>query len=208
MGTDIEALSINANWYGVNRDVAEKMIQLENEKLAELVAQDPQRFGRSLRWLSSFRTWPLTSSKKPSRSTIRWALPSAARVNSDELSNPKFDPFWKKAKERGCLVFTHPQGGKGGRTKVIGNPLETTNFLSHLIFDRTLDRFPGLTICAAHVGGYLLPGASDNGCNRFPEGSKIKKHPTEYSRQIYVDSMYSLLRDCATSWPSAVSVRS
>jgi aminocarboxymuconate-semialdehyde decarboxylase len=44
MGTDIEALSINANWYGVNRDVAEKMIQLENEKLAELVAQDPQRF--------------------------------------------------------------------------------------------------------------------------------------------------------------------
>lgn len=38
MGTDIEALSINANWYGVNRDVAEKMIQLENEKLAESVA--------------------------------------------------------------------------------------------------------------------------------------------------------------------------
>jgi aminocarboxymuconate-semialdehyde decarboxylase len=38
MGTDIEALSINTNWYGVNRDVAEKMIQLENEKLAELVA--------------------------------------------------------------------------------------------------------------------------------------------------------------------------
>ena len=128
-------------------------------------------------------------------------------VNGGELSNPKFDPFWKKAKERGCLVFTHTQGGRGGRTNVIGNPLETTNFPSHLIFDRTLDRFPGLTICAAHVGGYLLPGASDNGCNRFPEGSKIKKHPTEYSRQIYVDSIYSLLRDCATLWPSAVSVR-
>jgi hypothetical protein len=34
----MQALSINASWYGVNR-VAEKMMQLENEKLAALVAQ-------------------------------------------------------------------------------------------------------------------------------------------------------------------------
>jgi hypothetical protein len=46
MGTGIQALSINASWYGVNR-VAEKMIQLEKEKLAAR---------RSLRWPSSFRT--------------------------------------------------------------------------------------------------------------------------------------------------------
>ena len=47
----------------------------------------------------------------------------------------------------------HPQGipemnkrlaGGGGLTNVIGNPLETTIFLSHLIFDGTLDKFPGL----------------------------------------------------------------
>jgi aminocarboxymuconate-semialdehyde decarboxylase len=33
---------------------------------------------------------------------------------------------------------------------VIGNPLETAIALSHLIFEGTLDRFPGLKICAAH----------------------------------------------------------
>src|SRR6516164_11532167 len=43
-GTDMQALSINANWYGVDRDVAEKMIQLQSEKLAELVARYPDRF--------------------------------------------------------------------------------------------------------------------------------------------------------------------
>jgi predicted TIM-barrel fold metal-dependent hydrolase len=43
-GTDMQALSINANWYGVDRDVAQKMIQLQNEKLAELVARYPGRF--------------------------------------------------------------------------------------------------------------------------------------------------------------------
>ena len=34
----MQALSINPIWYGVNR-VAEKMIQLEKEKLAALVAE-------------------------------------------------------------------------------------------------------------------------------------------------------------------------
>ena len=51
--------------------------------------------------------------------------------------------------------------------------------------------FPGLEICAAH-GGWYLPSyraRSDYGRNRFSEGSKIKKHATEYLRQIYVDSM-------------------
>jgi aminocarboxymuconate-semialdehyde decarboxylase len=95
----------------------------------------------------------------------------------------------------------HPQGipemdkrfaGKGGLNNVIGNPLETTIFLSHLIFDGTLDRFPGLKICSAHAGGYLPSYAarSDYGCVRFPEGCKgLKKKPSDYLRQLYFDSM-------------------
>ncbi len=99
------------------------------------------------------------------------------------------------------MVFMHPQGipevakrleGGGGLTNVIGNPLETTIFLSHLIFDGTLDRFPGLKICAAHAGGYLpsYVGRSDYGCVRFPEACNgAKKHASEYLRQLYFDSM-------------------
>ena len=34
-------------------------------------------------------------------------------------------------------------GGRGDLGNIIGNPLETTYFLSRLIFDGTLDRFPG-----------------------------------------------------------------
>ena len=55
------------------------------------------------------------------------------------------------------LLFMHPQAapgktqnprlqGKAGLGNTIGNPLETTVFLSHLIFEGTLDRFPGLKI--------------------------------------------------------------
>ena len=123
-------------------------------------------------------------------------------VNGDELSASKFDPFWKKAEELGCLVFMHPQGipemtqrfrGGGGLANTIGNPLETTIFLSHLIFDGTLDRFPGLKICAAHAGGYLpsYSGRADQGCLTFPGRctKTIQKHPSEYLRQLFFDAM-------------------
>lgn len=73
-------------------------------------------------------------------------------------------------------------------------PLETTVFLSHLIFEGTLDRFPGLKICAAHAGGYLpsYSGRSDALCGRGggADCRTLKKKPSEYFRsQLYVDTM-------------------
>ena len=125
-------------------------------------------------------------------------------VNGEELSDPKFHPFWAKAEELGALIFIHPQGtgelsisgrlkGNGVLENVIGNPLETTIALSHLIFEGTLDAYPGLKICAAHAGGYLPSYAarSDQGCLTFPARctKTLKKKPTEYLRQLYYDSM-------------------
>ncbi len=86
--------------------------------------------------------------------------------NNEDLSLPKYDPFWAKAAELGAPVFMHPGGaenivkegafrGRGDLGNIIGNPLETTYFLSRLIFDGTLDRHPGLRVVGAHAGGYL-----------------------------------------------------
>jgi aminocarboxymuconate-semialdehyde decarboxylase len=200
-GTDMQALSINPNWYGVSQDVATKMIQVQNEALAALCAKYPDRF---VAFASVALQFPELAGQQLEEGVKKYKLRGAAiggHVNGDELSAPKFDPFWKKAEELGCLVFMHPQGipemdkrlaGKGGLTNVIGNPLETTIFLSHLIFDGTLDKFPGLKICAAHGGGYLPSYAarSDYGCVRFQGDCNIlKKKPTEYLRQLYFDSM-------------------
>src|SRR6185295_18096506 len=43
-GIDIEALSINTYWSKADRDVAEKLIRIQNVKLAELCGQHPDRF--------------------------------------------------------------------------------------------------------------------------------------------------------------------
>jgi aminocarboxymuconate-semialdehyde decarboxylase len=77
---------------------------------------------------------------------------------------------------------------------VIWNPLETTIALSHLIFEGTLDTFPGLKICAAHGGGYLpsYMNRSDHACelSQTPCTPGVpKKRPTEYLKQMYFDSL-------------------
>ena len=67
--------------------------------------------------------------------------------------------------------------------------------MSHLIFEGTLDRFPGLKICAAHGGGFLPSYAarSDAVITTFPDrvGPLPKKKPTQYLKdgQLYFDSI-------------------
>src|ERR1700722_15129041 len=43
-GTDMQALSINPPWYETDRDVASRVIQVQNEKLAELCGKYQDRF--------------------------------------------------------------------------------------------------------------------------------------------------------------------
>jgi aminocarboxymuconate-semialdehyde decarboxylase len=200
-GIDMQALSINPTWYSAERDVATEVVKVQNEKLAELCAKYPERF---VAFASVALQFPELAAEQLEEGVRKYDLRGAAiggHVNGDELSARMFDPFWSKAEQLGVPIFMHPQGipelnkrleGNGGLTNVIGNPLETTIALSHLIFEGTLDRFPGLKLCAAHAGGYLpsYAGRSDYGCVRFPDGCKAaKKKPSEYLRQLYFDSM-------------------
>src|SRR5579862_6871518 len=43
-GIDMEAISINAFWYGAQREVAARIVELQNRKLAELCKSHPDRF--------------------------------------------------------------------------------------------------------------------------------------------------------------------
>jgi aminocarboxymuconate-semialdehyde decarboxylase len=203
-GIDVEALSINPFWYKADRDVAQQVIRIQNEKLAELCAARPDRF---VAFASVALQFPDLAVRQLEDGVRRLGLRGAAvgaSVAGDEFSDPKFHPFWAKAEELGVLIFIHPQStpelgkrfkGNGWLSNVIGNPLDTTIALSHLIFEGTLDRFPGLKICAAHGGGYLPSYAprSDNGCRVSPElcdaTIQLEKKPTEYLRQLYFDSL-------------------
>jgi predicted TIM-barrel fold metal-dependent hydrolase len=201
---DMEVLSINPFWYQSDRDLGEKIVSIQNEKLAELVASKPDRFAA---FASLTLQDPALAVKQLETAMKKQGMKGAAigdQVAGDEFSNPKFDPVWAKAEELGAVLFIHPQGvpeldkrwkGNGWLGNTIGNPLATTIALQHLIFDGSLDKFPGLKVLAAHGGGYLASYAdrSDHACFVAPPFCDpkiaLKKKPTEYLNQIHFDSL-------------------
>ena len=203
-GVDMEVLSINPFWYEKDRDLAAQIVKIQNEKLAELCAAKADRFAA---FASLTLQAPELAVQELETAIKKQGLRVAAIggwVAGDEFSNPKFHPVWAKAEELGAVLFIHPQGmpelskrlaGNGWLGNTIANPLETTIALSHLIFEGTLDRFPGLKIIAAHGGGYLPSYAdrSDHACFVGPAGCDpkitLKKKPTEYLKQLYFDSL-------------------
>jgi aminocarboxymuconate-semialdehyde decarboxylase len=201
---DMEVLSINPFWYGKDRDLGEQIVKIQNEKLAELCGSKPDRFAA---FASLTLQAPDLAAQQLESAIKKQGLKGAAIggvVDGVEFSDKKFDPVWAKAEELGAPLFIHPQGvpelskrlsGNGWLANTIGNPLETTIALSHLIFEGTFDKFPGLKVIAAHGGGYLGSYAdrSDHACLVGPKGCnpdiKLKKKPTEYLKQIYFDSL-------------------
>jgi aminocarboxymuconate-semialdehyde decarboxylase len=145
---DMEVLSINPFWYQSDRDLGEKIVSIQNEKLAELVASKPDRFAA---FASLTLQDPALAVKQLETAMKKQGMKGAAigdQVAGDEFSNPKFDPVWAKAEELGAVLFIHPQGvpeldkrwkGNGWLGNTIGNPLATTIALQHLIFDGSLD---------------------------------------------------------------------
>jgi aminocarboxymuconate-semialdehyde decarboxylase len=201
-GIDMQALSFQPWWYELERDRVEPIIKFQNEKLAELVAKYPDRF---VAFATTAMQFPDLAAQQLEEGMKKYNLRGTA-INGHpsgaaEFADPKYDVFWRKAEELGAVVFTHPQNipemekrfaGKGALGNTIGNPLETTIFLSHLIYEGTLDKFPGLKLCSAHAGGYLPSyiARSDYQCFRAPDQcTGMKKKPSEYLRQLYFDSM-------------------
>ena len=205
-GVDVQALSINPYWYEAERDTVTEFIQAQNEALAEFCASQPDRF---VAFGTAALQYPDLAVEQVADAVNKFGFRGigvGGSVAGEELANVKFHPFWAKCEELGVLVFMHPLGtrelepsgrlaGNGLLTNTIGNPLETTIALSHLIFEGTLDRFPGLKICASHGGGFLPSYAnrSDAVITTFPDrvGPFPKKKPTEYVRggQLYFDSI-------------------
>jgi aminocarboxymuconate-semialdehyde decarboxylase len=200
MGVDMQVLSPSPNqyYYWAEPDLAREIVRVQNEHVAATCATNPERFvglGTVALQHAELSVEQLTHAVKTLG--LRGVEISTA-VNGLDLADTKFESFWAKADELGCVVFIHPLGTSLGErvnqfylTNLIGQPLETAIALSNLIFGGVLDRHAGLRIVAAHGGGYLPAyiGRSDHGYKVRPEAGGIRKPPSEYLKQLYFDSL-------------------
>jgi aminocarboxymuconate-semialdehyde decarboxylase len=201
LGIDVQAISPSPPqyYYWAAPELGREAARLVNNRIAEIVAAHPDRF-------VGLGTVPLQAPDLAVAELERMVKELGLRgveictnVNGAELSEQRFRPFFAKAEELGILVFMHPNGFTEGRRladhyfiNVIGNPLDSTIAVSHLIFGGVLDAHPRLKICVAHGGGFLpaYSGRMDHAhgarsdCRR-----EITKKPTRHLAKLYFDTI-------------------
>ncbi|WP_329280825.1 amidohydrolase family protein [Streptomyces sp. NBC_01451] len=127
-----------------------------------------------------------------------YGISVSTSVEGRELADPAHDVVWQRAEELGAVVFVHPWGcSLGSRLathylgNTVGQPVETTVALSHLIFTGVLDRFPRLKVVAAHGGGYLptYVGRSDHAWRVREDARGCLEPPSTYLRRMWFDSL-------------------
>ncbi len=200
MGVDVQVLSPVSvqHYYWADIDLARDIVCITNEKLTEACSQHPDRL---VALGNVALQHPDLAVEQLQHCVVDLGMRGveiSTAVNGLELDDATFLPFWKKAEQLGCIVFIHPFGTSLGERvnrfylqNIIGQPIETTIALSHLIFGGVLDKYPGLKILAAHGGGYLpfYPGRSDHGYAARPDSHSMQRAPSEYLRQLYFDTL-------------------
>jgi len=119
-------------------------------------------------------------------------------VVGQEISRGR-DAFWAKAQELDAMVFMHPNGFTGGERlsdhyfiNIIGNPLDSTVAIAHLVFDGILERYPKLKIVSAHGGGYVshYPARMDHAWSaRVDPRTVLKTTPRRSLAKLYFDTI-------------------
>lgn len=201
LGVDVQAISPSPGqyFYFLDPDLGRQTCRLINDGMAEAVARHPDR-------LVGMGTVPLQSPELAVEEMRRCVkeldlrgIEISTQVNGAELANPKFRPVFAAAEELGVLLFMHPLGFTQGQrlsehylNNIIGNPLESSIALAHLIFGGVLDGHPGLKLCVAHGGGYLPAywGRMDHAWRAREDcRAHISRAPSTYLRQVWLDTL-------------------
>ncbi len=203
MGVDIQAVcpAPNQYYYFTEPDVGAGLAREVNEGIAKLVATHPDR-------LVGLGSVPLQNPELAIRELEYLTKELGFRgieintnVNGMNLTDSKLglEKFFAKANELGTVIFMHPLGfTQADRltnhyfNNVIGNPLDTTIAVSHLIFDGVVARHPKIKFIAAHGGGFVAHywARMDHAWRARPDcRTAIKRLPSSYLEKFYFDTI-------------------
>ena len=203
MGVDIQAVcpAPYHYFYFTEPDLGASLAREVNEGIAALVAAHPDRF-------VGMGSVPLQNAELAVQE-LEYAVKKLGlkgveintNVNGLNLTDPKLglEKFFAKANELGVVIFMHPLGfTQGDRltnhyfNNVIGNPLDTTIAVSHLIFDGVVQRNPKIKFIAAHGGGFIAHywARMDHAWKARPDcRTVIKRKPSSYLEKFYFDTI-------------------
>ncbi|MBV9375036.1 MAG: amidohydrolase [Alphaproteobacteria bacterium] len=201
MGIDIQAISPapRQTYYGADPDLGLAASRATNDFIAEICGRYPDRF-------VGLGTVPLQAPELALAELDRLhkslgfrGIEIMTHVAGEDLSGERFRKIFARCEELGLVVFMHPDGFTEARrlgdhyfNNVIGNPLDSTVALHHLIFGGVLADNPNLKLVVAHGGGFLpaYSGRIDHAASARPDCcERIHRMPTTYLKRIYFDAL-------------------
>lgn len=198
-GVDVQLVSPSPSHYHywAGADLARTVWELANTGTAAHCAQAPGRL-RGLGMVPLQHPELAAVALDHALSLGLLGVEISSHAPGRELSDSAYEPFWARAEETGAILFLHPFGctlderlDRWYLSNTVGQPVENAVALSHLIFSGVLDRHPGLTIIAAHGGGYLPThiGRSDHAWRTRADARDCAHEPSAYLRRLYFDSL-------------------
>ncbi len=203
MGIDIQAVSPAPfqYYYFAEPAFGAELARDVNDGIAHLTQQWPDRFvGIGTVPLQNADMAVIELERAVNKLGLR-GIEINTHVNGKDLTDPSLglEKFFRKVDELGVALFMHPNGFTSAErlkdhylNNVIGNPLDTTIAVSHLIFDGVIERNPGLKILLAHAGGYLAHywARMDHAHRARPDcRTVISKPPSSYLEKFYFDTI-------------------
>jgi aminocarboxymuconate-semialdehyde decarboxylase len=199
---DVQLLSPTDCFYQYHREprVTARIAAECNDEVAEMVRAHPARF-------MGLGTLPMQDPDLAVAEMERGRRQLGLRgfmiddhVNGLTYDHDLFRPFWTAAEALGAFIFVH----QGAVTSVtyrtpryflpnsVGNLVDRTLTYGCLVHGGVLDRYPALTVCLAHAGGYV-PYAMDRMDHawtvRPAARGQARDRPSSYLRRVYYDTV-------------------
>lgn len=198
IGVDVQVLSLTTP--GVERETPKRGINIArvtNDAFAAIEAKH-----RRFRALAALPMQdPGAAADELSRAYGDLGLRGAmipSNIGGVPLDSPEFEPIFDRADRLGAMLYIHPTSPMNTAcmadyrlVPILGFGVDTTLTVLRLILSGVLERYPRLRLVASHLGGIypILKGRIDVGFDVYPEtGVKITRRPSEYLKNIYVDS--------------------
>ncbi len=191
---------------------APEMAKIANDGLAEVAAKHPKHF---VGWSAMLPMNVPDAAIKEAERVLKNganAIQIGTNANGEPLDEQKFWPIYEIIAKSGRPILLHPartrempdypseKVSKYEICSVLGWPYETGVTLARFVFSGIIDRNPGLTIVAHHLGGVIpyLEGrvghsfdqlgvrTSDEDYGAVLRG--LKKRPYDYFKDFYGDT--------------------
>jgi aminocarboxymuconate-semialdehyde decarboxylase len=201
MGIDIQAISPapRQTYYGADAELGRDVSRVINDHLAEICGRHPDRFVGLGTIPLQAPEFAIAELERLHNSLGFRGIEIMTHVAGEDLSAERFHPIFQRCEELGTLIFIHSDGFTEARrfhdhyfANVVGNPLDTTVAVHHLIFGGVLEDHPGLKIVVAHGGGYLpaYSGRIDHAASARQDCCEhLKEMPTTYLKRLYFDAL-------------------